>query len=127
MSNGQADDIYRSRLINGEYSEPEYLGAIINTVDYEEYAPYIDPDEAYLIFASNRPGGFGGNDLYISFQNPDGSWTQPRNMGSEINSNVGGTLPAVSPDGNYFFFITQRADDQSYNPYWVDSRIIGDP
>ena len=124
MSNGQADDIFRSRLIDGEYSEPENLGTSINTDNYEEYAPYIDPDESYLIFASNRPGGFGGNDLYISFHNPDGLWTQPQNMGNAINSNAGNTLPCVSPDGNYFFFITIRANDQGYNPYWVDAGIL---
>jgi Tol biopolymer transport system component len=124
LSNGQADDIYRSRLINGEYGEPESLGTSINTDNYEEYAPFIDPDEAYIIFASNRPGGFGGNDLYISFKNPDGSWAPPHNMGGMINSNVGDTLPCISPDGNYFFFITARAQDQSYNPYWVNASII---
>ena len=119
-------DLYRSRLVNGEYGEPENLGAAINTDDYHEYAPFIDPDEDFLIFVSDRPGGFGGNDLYISFQNPDGSWTQPHNMGDTINSSAGDTTPYVSPDGKYFFFITRRADDQGYNPYWVDAQIIED-
>lgn len=127
MSNGVADDLYRSRLVNDECGEPENLGAAVNTDDYEEYAPFIDPDEDYLIFASNRPGGFGGNDLYISFQNPDGSWTEPRNMGDTINSGAGDTIPYVSPDGEYFFFITRRAGDRGYyNPYWVDAQIIED-
>lgn len=124
MSNGNADDICRSRLVNGQYGGPEYLGAAINTNDYEEYAPFIEPNEAYLIFASNRPGGYGGNDLYISFRNPDGSWTEPRNMGASINSDTGDTLPVVSPDGNYFFFITARPGDRGFNPYWVDADII---
>jgi len=120
-------DLYRSRLVNGEYGEPENLGAAINTDEYYEYAPFIDPDEDYLIFVSDRPGGFGGNDLYISFQNPDGSWTEPRNMGEAINSDAGDTIPYVSPDGEYFFFITRRAGDQGYyNPYWVDAQIIED-
>ena len=124
MSTGQADDLFRSRLTNGQYSEPESLGPVINTDDYEEYAPFVDPDEVFLIFASDRPGGFGGNDLYISFQNPDGSWTVPQNMGDTINTDVGGTLPCVSPDGEYFFFIEWKDGDQGYNPYWVDAQII---
>ena len=126
MSNGQADDLFRSRLVNGAYSEPESLGAPINTDAYEEYAPYIDPDDAYLIFASNRPGGFGGNDLYISFQNQDRSWTEPQNMGDTINTDVGGTLPCVSPDGDYLFFIEWKTGDQGFNPYWVDASILTD-
>jgi hypothetical protein len=124
MSNGQADDLFRSRIVNGEYAEPENLSDAINTDEYEEYAPFIDPDEAYLIFASNRPGGVGGNDLYISFQNPDGSWTVPRNMGTPINSQGGDTIPYVTPDGNYLFFISGRPGDPGYNPYWVDAEII---
>ena len=124
MNNGQADDLYRSRLMNGEYSTPENLGPIINTNPYEEYAPFIDPDENYLIFASNRPGGVGGNDLYISFQNPDGTWTEPVNMGTPVNTDGGDTIPYVTPDGNYFFFISERPGDPGYNPYWVDAQII---
>lgn len=117
-------DLYRSRLINGEYGEPENLGAAINTDDCYEYAPFVDPDEDYIIFVSDRPGGFGGHDLYISFQNPDGSWTEPRNMGDTINSSAGDTIPYVSPDGKYFFFISRRAGDRGWNPYWVDAQII---
>lgn len=117
-------DLYRSRSVNGEYGEPENLGAAINTDDHYEYAPFVDPDEDYIIFASDRPGGFGGNDLYISFKNPDGSWTEPRNMGDTINSSAGDTIPYVSPDGKYFFFISRREGDQGYNPYWVDAQIF---
>jgi WD40 repeat protein len=119
-------DLYRSRLVNGEYGEPENLGAAINTDDYYEYAPFIDPDEDFIIFVSDRPGGFGGHDLYISFQDPDGSWTEPRNIGDTVNSSAGETIPYVSPDGKYFFFISRRAGDRGYNPYWVDAQIIED-
>jgi Tol biopolymer transport system component len=126
MSNGTADDLYLSRFVNGQYCDPENLGAAINTDEYEEYAPFVDPDETYLIFASNRPGGFGGNDLYISFRNLDGTWTAPRNLGDSINSPAGDTIPCVSPDGDYFFFITVRTGDQGYNPYWMDASIIED-
>ena len=122
-NNGSADDIYSTRLVNGEYTTPESL-ININTVEFEEYAPYIDPDEEFIIFASNRPGGYGGNDLYISFREYGGSWLEPVNMGPEINSETGNTLPYISPDEKYFFFITSKIDDLGYNPYWVDATII---
>ncbi len=124
ISNGQNDDLYVSRLVDGEYSSPESLGAPINTTDYEDYAPFIDPDESYLIFASNRPGGFGSNDLYVSFHEPGGTWSEPQNLGSAINSNVADTLPCISPDGNYFFFITWKEDDEGFTPYWVDVSAV---
>lgn len=116
-------DIYRSRFVGGQYTIPVNLGLSINT-DSEEWGPYIDPDEEFIIFSSNRSGGFGLHDLYISFHNPDDSWTEAQNMGNVINSSNEDASPLISPDGRYLFFITSRADDQGYNPYWVDAQII---
>lgn len=88
-------DIYCSYLINGEYTEPVNLGAKINTSD-NDYEPFIDPDERYLIFCRN-------DDLYISF-NDNGVWTEARNLGSKVNTVVKEGKPYVSPDGKYLYF-----------------------
>jgi Tol biopolymer transport system component len=125
MPNSGTNDIYRSRMIDGQYTQPENLGSVINT-NSEEWGPYIDPDEDFIIFTSNRPGGFGLHDLYISFHNPDGSWTESQNMGGNINSSNEDASPLISPDERYLFFITARADDQGCNPYWVDAQIVED-
>lgn len=117
------NDIYRSKFINGQYTQPENLGAVINT-DAEEWGPYVDPDEDFLIFTSNRPGGFGLHDLYITFRNSDGSWSEPQNMGSSINSDNEDASPLISPDGNYLFYLTKKEGDLELNPYWVDAQII---
>lgn len=119
------NDIYRSRYLNGQYTPPENLGATINT-NAEEWGPYIDPDEDFILFASNRPGGFGLHDLYISFRNTDGTWSESENMGSSINSNNEDVSPLISPDGNYLFYLTERSGDLGLNPYWVDAQIIED-
>jgi Tol biopolymer transport system component len=138
-------DIYRSRFINGKYTEPENLGDMINT-KYGEGDIFIAPDESYIIFCSWRPGGFGSNDLYISYHRQDGTWTRSMNMGKNINSPYMEYCPNVSPDGKYLFFTSYKKQDMNDQPrslthdeilkiyrslwnglgniYWVDAKII---
>ncbi len=100
-------DIYRSRLVNGRYGEPENLGDSVNS-RFSDGDPYIAPDESYLIFVSyNRPEGLGDGDLYISF-NRNGTWSKAENLGPSINSSALDFCPIVSPDGRYLFFTSER-------------------
>jgi hypothetical protein len=92
-------DIYRARFVEGGYPAVENLGPPINTSSGDDL-PYIAPDESYLIFASDRPGGLGHRDLYISFQ-VDGAWTEPKNLGPPINWEYWDIYPSISPDGKY--------------------------
>jgi hypothetical protein len=82
------------------------MGAPINT-SQSEGDVFISPDESYMIFVSRRDGGYGSGDLYISYQN-NGNWTEPQNLGSEINSPDFDYCPVVSPDGLYFFYTSYR-------------------
>lgn len=117
-------DIYRSEFINGEYSQPENLGKMINT-EFSDGTPYIAPDESYLIFSRlDHPDGFGGSDLYISYRGKDGSWMEPKNLGNTINTEEYENLPIVSPDGKYLFFRSYRNGNNDI--YWVDAKIIED-
>jgi Tol biopolymer transport system component len=111
-------DLYRSRFSNGKYQEPENLGDAINTT-FDEYEPYIAPDESFLIFmAGNRPDGLGGYDLYISY-NRNGQWTKAQNLGAPINSAVDDLSPRISPDGKYFFWASARsAIDKPKTKVW---------
>jgi Tol biopolymer transport system component len=100
-------DIYRARLGDGKYAEPENLGDAINS-QYTEGDPYIAPDESYLVFVSyGRSEGYGDGDLYISFRR-NGAWTKAVNLGPKINSSAIDFCPTVSPDGKYFFFTSER-------------------
>jgi hypothetical protein len=56
-----------------------------------------------MIFKSNRPGGYGDNDVYISFKKYDGTWTHPKNMGPSFNTQKNENPIDVSPDGKYMF------------------------
>ncbi len=105
-------DLYRTKLVEGRFSEPENLGEAINS-EYTEGDLYVAPDESYLIFTTGRPGDFGSSDLYVSFRQPDGSWTAAKNMGEAVNSKYQEYCPVVSPDGKYFFFTSYKPGDLS--------------
>lgn len=121
---GNLTDVYKSNLVNGRYSQFERLPGQINSA-FHDVSPYVSSDERYIIFASNRPGGFGYHDLYISFRNADSTWTPAQNMGNRINGPNEDGFPLVSPDGKYLFFNSAKSGDLGYNPYWVDTSAIG--
>lgn len=84
------------------------------------------PDEAYVIFHSDRAGGFGQADLYISFATEDGTWGPPKNLGSPINSSATEAAAWISYDGRYLFFSSTRG--MTADIYWVDTgAIVPDP
>ncbi|MGA2408718.1 MAG: hypothetical protein ABSF81_18480 [Bacteroidales bacterium] len=95
-------DIYVSRCGANECSDPIKIGTPINT-GYNDADPFVSPDGTYMIFASNRPGGYGGLDQYISFRNNDGTWTSPKNIGPKFNTRDDDYDMDISPDGKYIF------------------------
>ncbi|MDH4196240.1 MAG: hypothetical protein OEW05_02410, partial [Candidatus Aminicenantes bacterium] len=116
-------DIYCSKFIDGRYTAPEKLGPEVNS-DAVDLDPTVAPDESYLVFHSNRPGGFGQMDLYISFRNGDGSWTPAVNMGDKINSAGNEASGRVSADGAYFFFNKGDLRTRTSGRYWVSAKIF---
>ncbi|GIT28189.1 MAG: hypothetical protein Ct9H300mP1_02350 [Planctomycetaceae bacterium] len=99
-------DIFRSRLSEGNWG-PAVPMAEINS-DADDIGPVFSTDGFTLFFCSNRAGGFGGYDLYVSRR--DGSnWTSPENLGDEVNSSVDEHDPALAPDGLDLFFASDRA------------------
>jgi Tol biopolymer transport system component len=110
-------DIYTCRYVNGQFQDAVRLGPAINGDGYEGDV-YVNPDETYLIYCSNRPGTFGRGDLFISYMNADGSWTQAKNMGKEVNEERTEYCPFVTPDGKYLLF-TAKDDIR-----WIDAGII---
>lgn len=123
---GEGDlDIYRAPLINGGYPKVENLGPPVNTSAGDDL-PFIAPDERYLIFASNRPGGFGERDLYITFR-VNGAWTDPQNLGPGINSKDWNIYPFVSADGKYLFYTIRKGGfeaSEDSDIYWVRADFI---
>lgn len=113
-----------STIKDGKRQEPIKMGPIVNSGKLTAH-PFIAPDESYLIWDSEREGGYGKSDLYISFRQKDGSWGPAINMGDKVNSEKGDTYASVTPDGKYILF-NRKIDDNGDNLdiYWVDAKII---
>lgn len=103
----QRANIYMAGKRETGYDLPVKLPASINS-DYADYTPLIAPDGSYLIFASMRPGGYGQSDLYISYWQEDGSWSEAENMGSNVNSSESDHYPLLTPDRKFLFFSSDR-------------------
>ena len=108
----EADGIYRSRLVEGRYGEPQRLPPQVNGGN-GRFNAFVDPDERFLIVPmEGRPDGRGGVDYYVVFRNPDDTWRDPVNLGEAVNTPGSGEYsPYVSPDGRYFFFMSSRVPD----------------
>jgi len=106
---GQANAIYRSRLKDGRYQEPERLPVEVNS-GQDRYNAFIAPDESYIIVpVYGRKDSYGGTDYYVVFRDPEGAWSEPVNMGAGINTRGPIEYSAsVSPDGKYLFFMSSR-------------------
>ena len=108
-SNGNQDLYLSIKGYKGVYSEPVHLGPQINT-DYREATPFFSQDKKKLYFASNRPGGYGGMDIYVcdrldySFK----EWSEPRLIGRPINSEFDDSHPYVQVDENSILFTSNR-------------------
>jgi hypothetical protein len=105
-------DIYVSTYVNGQFNPPEPLKGSVNS-EYAEGRPFIARDESYLIFQSDQHGGYGSNDLWISFRGENNSWGSPVNLGIQINSKYSDFSPYVSPDEMYLFFSSYRTFEPS--------------
>lgn len=105
---GSGADLYTSRRSPEGWSMPEPLSAI-NSPD-DDLGPELSPDGKLLYFYSDRPGGLGGYDLWVSRLGPDG-WLPPTSLGSHVNSQYNDYGPAISPDGKFLYFASNRPRD----------------
>lgn len=117
--------IYRSKFIDGKYATPEQLPETVNS-GQAQYNAYVAPDESYIIVPTyGREDSYGGTDYYISFKDSTGHWTPSINMGDKVNSAARAEYsPYVSPDGKYFFFMSDRELSQSRLPQKLTVDII---
>ena len=89
-----------SSEFDGEWRKPQDFR--YNTEWYNITAPCLSPDGKQLFFASDKPGGFGGSDIYYCTWEKD-YWSNPINMGSKINSAGNETCPFMCTDGELYF------------------------
>ena len=96
-------DLYISYLTPDGWSTAENMGNRINT-DQWESAPSLSPDKRDLYFTSRRLGGYGGSDIYVSHLLGNGQWSEPENLGPEINTIGDESCPFIHADNQSLYF-----------------------
>lgn len=106
----------------GAWSPASSLGLIVNS-PFNDFGPGLTPDGKSLYFSSNRPGGVGLADLWVSQRaNKNAAWTAPVNLGPTVNSTGVDSVPSFSRDGRWMFFSSDRLGGLGSNDIWVSFR-----
>jgi outer membrane protein OmpA-like peptidoglycan-associated protein len=93
--------LFHSVKTGTTWSKPKPLP--FNSSEYSVQHPALSPDGSILYFASDKPGGLGGMDIYAAKKNADGSWSDPVNCGKGINTIEDDVFPVVRSDGKFYF------------------------
>ncbi|MFZ6001967.1 MAG: OmpA family protein [Bacteroidota bacterium] len=96
-------DLYIMTLEGTQWSQPKNFGNVVNSEEWDSQ-PTISSDGTRIIFASERKGGYGSQDLYMIERNVFGEWGIPQNLGGMINTPYGDFSPYLSPDGKTLYF-----------------------
>ncbi len=95
--------LFMSAKVNGQWSEPVRMPAPVSS-EHSDFAPIIMADGDTIIFASNRPGGIGGYDLYKTEKMSGGAWSEPVNLGNEINTKYDDRIVSVPASGDTIYY-----------------------
>jgi hypothetical protein len=105
------------------WSEPVNLGPVINTA-FNDQHPALSKDGLSLYFTSNRPGGYGADDIWVSQRaSVDDPWGAPQNLGPTINTGAVDFSPAFSRDGHWLIFNSDRPGGFGGADIWASHRI----
>ena len=108
-------DLYRIIKLLDSWSDPEELGAAVNS-NYDELYPFLSIDGVTLYFSSNRLGGMGGFDIYQSYYDPEtGTFSEPVNLGPPFNSPYDDYLLVTDEYEEKAWFVTNRGVENDKN------------
>ncbi len=116
------EDFYESDLNNNTWGKAYPLPGNINSSEFNEGAQNISQDGKWLIFTGcNFPEGFGSCDLYISYLTKTG-WSEPKNLGPNVNSEFWESTPSLSPDKKDLYFSSNVPGGFGGKDIWVCHR-----
>ena len=111
------NDIWTSRRVDGQWTEPENLGPNVNSSGSEHTSiPTLDGRSLYV--TSDRPGGFGGEDIYVTTRSTDGVWGPLVNLGPLVNGPGDDRCPMWTPDLRVFLFDSVREGGFGSRDIW---------
>ena len=116
-------DIYVSDMLGNSFDEPRLVAELSSAAN--EQRPTIRYDARELFLSSNRPGGFGEDDLWVATRpGAAGFWTSPRNLGAAINTPFVESQPGLSEDGTMLFFTSNRPGGSGGLDLYVSTRSM---
>jgi outer membrane protein OmpA-like peptidoglycan-associated protein len=130
-------DLYSATLDSkGSWQNIRNLGEIVNSKAWDSQ-PFVSPDGEQLFFASDRPGGYGGTDIWVSHRLRNDKWGKPVNLGPNVNTSGDEKAPMMAPNGvdlyfssnglrglgGFDFFVTHELKNKT----WVKPINIGRP
>ncbi len=124
-SNGS---IYFTSMQGNNWTPPEKLGGDINSEFWESHAA-LSADGDILYFVSDRPGGYGGRDIYRCKKLPNGAWSNAFNMGPVINTEYNEDSPFIQPGSNKLYFSSEGHKNiggfDIFTSNFVDTGVFG--
>jgi hypothetical protein len=118
------DIFYSQKNKAGNFGELEEMGPSINSKSSEMGASLSATGDT-LYFASDRPGGYGGFDIYMSFKLPDGTWSKAVNLGEPINTEANENYPYITADGNTLYISCDGRNSMGGYDVYKSKRIDG--
>jgi outer membrane protein OmpA-like peptidoglycan-associated protein len=128
--------IYVAEFYGTSWTNPTDLGPVVNAPGYWTGQPSIGSDGRTLYFASERPDGYGDLDIWKTVRNPDGSWSDPQNLGPAVNTSGQETTPFIAADGRTLYFSSNEHPGLGGfdmfvtrwdNDHWTDPVNMGTP
>lgn len=118
-------DLYLSYLTKNGWSEPQNLGRNVNS-EFWESTPSLSPDKRDLYFSSNRIGGYGGKDIWVCHRSDKGYWSEPENLGPDINTPGDESTPFIHADNETLYFNSTGLPGYSEKPDLFVTRKLRD-
>ena len=107
---------------SSNWNEPQNLGPAVNS-PFADGVPKLSRDGLTLFFSSNRPGGSGDRDLWVTSRAARSApWTAPRNLGPAVNGPGSDWCPAISPDALVLIFQSDRPGGFGGDDFWISTR-----
>jgi outer membrane protein OmpA-like peptidoglycan-associated protein len=117
--------LYQITKAGDTWSKPSLLTPNINTPKYLESTASITPDGKTIYFASDRLNGHGGMDIYKTTMLPNGSWSNPVNLGPEVNTKNNEDAPFIHPDQKTLFFTSDGPNSMGGRDIFM-TRLVND-
>ncbi|MBO6118405.1 MAG: PD40 domain-containing protein [Bacteroidales bacterium] len=118
-------DVYRCERIGEYFTQAKSIN--INTDNYDEFSPSVSADGNYLYFVSNRPGGKGGYDIWCSKRTDRDTWSEPENLGRNVNTFADETYPFIAADNEKLYFLSNGRKTLGGSDIFVYDLAAGKP